>query len=347
MNRIELRSDNSAEVAPEIMEAIVAANAGGAMAYGGDDRSARLEQVVREVFEHPGARIFPVSSGTAANALALSAMCPPWGLVFTHQSAHALNTECAAASMFGGGLAIRGVAGDDFLIDPSHLVAAFDAVRLGDNHHSQPRVVSLTQATDMGTIYSVDHVAELASLAHARDCRVHIDGARIANAIAALGCSPADLTWRAGVDAISLGAIKNGAMSADAVVTFDDSIAEELVYRTKRSGHVTSKMRFLSAQLIAYLTDGLWLRLAGDANARMAELSAGLSALGVPLLNRPDVNMLFAEVTDEAMRHLRSAGVDFYDMRPGVVRFVTSWQTGTDDVAAVLDHVRAALGSTV
>jgi threonine aldolase len=340
---IELRSDNAAGVAPEIMAAIAAANAGGVLAYGGDPLTAQLEALVREVFDHPGARVFPVASGTAANALALSTMCPPWGLVFCHDTAHILNSECGSTSMFGGGAVMRGVGGNDFLIDADRLAAAYDSVRWDDNHASQPRVLSLTQATDRGTIYTVDHVAALAELATRHGSRVHIDGARLANAVAALGCSPADLTWRAGVSALSLGAIKNGAMSADAIVTFDGAIADELVYRTKRAGHVTSKMRFQSAQLIAYLTDGLWLRLAGHANAAMRRLSDGLVGLGVTLLNRPDVNMVFAEVSDPAMEQLWHAGVDFYDITTGVARFVTSWQTTDADVDRALELMASAL----
>jgi threonine aldolase len=340
---IELRSDNAAGVAPQILDAVVAANHGSALAYGDDDWTAQLETTVREVFGHPTARVFPVTSGTAANALSLSSMCPPWGAVLCHATAHILNSEAAATSMLGGGVALRGVAGDDFRMHPDTLQAAFDATRWGDNHHSQPKVLSFTQPTDMGTIYRVSELTELAAAAHARGLRVHLDGARMANAIVALGCSPADMTWRAGVDVISLGATKNGALSAEAIVAFDESVHEELVYRTKRAGHVTSKMRFQSAQLNAYLTDALWLRLAANANATMARLSTGLRERGVAFLNRPDVNMLFVEVTDTVADVLERAGLRFYRIRPGVIRFVTSWQTTDADVDAALTAFDAAL----
>jgi threonine aldolase len=249
VSTIELRSDNAAGVAPEILAAVAAANAGSALAYGADPVTDRLEAVVREVFEHPGARVFPVTSGTAANALSLSSMCPPWGAVLCHDTAHILNTEAAATSMMGGGLLMRGVAGADFRMHPDTLAAAFAATRWGDNHHSQPRVLSFTQPTDMGTIYSVAEIAALTAMAREHGLRSHLDGARLANAIVALGCTPAELTWRAGVDVVSMGATKNGALSAEAIVCFDDGVADELVYRTKRAGHVTSKMRFQSAQL--------------------------------------------------------------------------------------------------
>lgn len=343
MTPIELRSDNAASVTPEILQAVVAANGGSALAYGGDEVTARLEELVREVFEHPTARVFPVTSGTAANALSLSALCPPWGSVLCHETAHIMNSEGGATSLLAGGAVMKGVGGDDFRLSPDALQATLDGTRWGDPHHSQPAALSLTQPTDLGTVYPVADVEALVAVVKPHDLRVHMDGARLGNAIAALGCTPADLTWRAGVDVLSLGATKNGALSAEAIVVFDDRAADELVYRTKRSGHVTSKMRFQSAQLIAYLSDGLWLRNAANANARMAELAAGLERLGVQLVNRPDVNMVFAMLADDVADRLERAGVLFYRMG-GMVRFVTSWETTAQEVEAVLAALEAALG---
>jgi len=342
---IELRSDNTAAVVPEILAAVVAANHGTALAYGGDELTERLESVVRDVFEHPTARVFPVTSGTAANALSLSALCPPWGSVVCHESAHILNSECASTSLLGGGAAIRGIAGDDFRITPESLQDALDGIRWGDPHHSQPRVLSFTQPTDMGTIYSLDDIASVVAVGKTRSLHVHIDGARLANALVALDCSAADLTWRSGVDVLSLGATKNGALSAEAIVAFDERAAEELVYRTKRAGHVTSKMRFQSAQLIAYLGDRTWLRTAANANARMADLAAGLSKLGVEFANRPDVNMLFPIVDDNVADQLEAAGLLFYRMGRGTIRLVTSWQTTEEDIEGALAAFEAALGA--
>ena len=334
---IEFRSDNAAGAAPEILAAIQAANVGTAIAYGDDDVTAQLQQTVRTVFEHDTARVFPVTSGTAANALALTALCPPWGAVLCHETAHILNSEAGATSMLGGGAQMIGLAGDDFLIAPEALRRALDSIRWGDPHHSQPSVLSFTQPSDMGTTYTVGQLVELSAIADERGLKVHLDGARIANAVVRLGCSPAEMTWKAGVDAVSLGATKNGGLSAEAIVMFDAGAADELVYRTKRSGHVTSKMRFQSAQLIAYLTDDLWLRLAGNANARMTELATGLAELGgVELVNRPDVNMLFVRVSDRKVAELKQAGLLFYELRPGLVRLVTSWSTTTEDVERAL-----------
>jgi threonine aldolase len=343
---IELRSDNAAGVAPEILAALEVANTGSALAYGGDDLTAHLHEVVRTVFEHPTARVFPVTSGTAANALSLSASTPPWGAVLCHPSAHIITAEGGATSLFGGGAVMQGVDGAHALIDPEHLRATLESVRWGDPHESQPSVLSLTLPSDHGTVYRPDQVTRLTAIAREFGLRTHLDGARLANAVASLGCSPADVTWRAGVDVLSLGATKNGALSAEAIVAFDDRIAEELVYRTKRTGHVTSKLRFQSAQVVAYLTDGLWLRLAGNANQRMAELVAELEPLasyGVRLQERADVNMAFVELPATAIDAATEAGLLFYRMAPTSVRLVTSWQTTADDVAEAGARFRDAV----
>jgi threonine aldolase len=240
---------------------------------------------------------------------------------------------------------MQGIDGAHGLIEPGHLRAALESVRWGDPHESQPSVLSLTLPSDLGTAYRPEQVAELTTIAREFGLRSHVDGARIANAVAALGCSPAEVSWRAGVDVLSLGATKNGALSAEAIVVFDDRIAEELVYRTKRSGHVTSKMRFQSAQLTAYLTDGLWLRLAGHANQRMAELVAELEPLspyGVRLQERADVNMAFVDLPAPAIE-AASADLLFYRMGQTSVRLVTSWQTTAEDVAEAGARFREAV----
>ncbi len=342
-SHIELRSDNAAGVAPEIMSAVAAANTGSALAYGADDWTARLRDTVRAVFEHPDAEVFPVISGTAANSLALAALCPPWGAVLCHETAHILQNECGATSMFGGGAVMRGVGGEHYRVTASELIHAFDTTRWGDPHHSQPSVLSLTVPSDHGTVYTPQLIGELAALAGSRGLRTHLDGARVANALAALGCTPADLTWRAGVDALSLGATKNGVLSTDAIVCFDPAISEQLVYRVKRAGHVASKMRFQSAQLIAYLTDDLWLRLADRANAAMTRLATGLRGMGVELLNEPDVNMVFARLDPDAADRMAEAGLLFYRMTADTVRLVTSFQTTDAEVDEALTRTKSAV----
>lgn len=344
-SQIELRSDNAAGAAPEIMAAIAAANTGSALAYGADEWTSRLRDKVRDVFEHPDAEVFPVISGTAANSLALAALCPPWGAVLCHETAHILQSECGATSMFGGGAVMRGVGGEHYRVAPAALSEAFEATRWGDPHHSQPSVLSLTVPTDHGTVYTPQQIGELAALARGRGLRVHLDGARVANALSALGCTPADLTWRQGIDALSLGATKNGALSTDAIVCFDPVISEQLVYRVKRAGHVASKMRFQSAQLTAYLTDNLWLHLARQANAAMTRLAAGLHTLGIELLNEPDVNMLFGRVDPAVADRMADAGLLFYRMTADTVRLVTSFQTTDTEVDDALSRIETALAT--
>ena len=341
--RIEFRSDNASGVADEILAAVAAANTGSALAYGGDDWTRRLQQRVAEVFEHPDVTVFPVVSGTAANALALAALCPPWGAVLGHETAHIIRSECGATSMFAGGAVLRGVPGAGSQVTASTLEAAFATTNWGDPHHSQPSVLSLTCPTDMGALYRPEEVSALARQAKGRGLRVHLDGARIANAIAALGCSPADLTWRAGVDVLSLGATKNGALSTDAIVCFDREAAAQLVYRLKRAGHVASKMRFQSVQLEAYLTDSLWLRLAANANSSMARLASGLVAAGVELIDLPEVNMVYARIGDAVASNLEAQGLDFYRMGNGTIRLVTSFKTTNDEIDRAVRAFAAAI----
>jgi len=238
---------------------------------------------------------------------------------------------------------MRGLPGPASLLDGDALRDAFASTRWGDPHHSQPAVLSLTSPTDLGAVYPVARVAELAAIAKERGLRVHLDGARIANAVVALGCTPAAMTWRAGVDVISLGATKNGALGTDAIVCFDGEVAEQLVYRIKRAGHVASKMRFQSAQLEAYLTDGLWLRLASSANEAMARLALGLAKLEVELELLPVANMAFARTDPAVLDRVEAAGVLFYRMAPDTIRLVTSFQTTEEDVDEVLARFERAL----
>jgi threonine aldolase len=340
---IELRSDNAAGAAPEILAALSAANTGSAAPYGDDELTAQLTDTVRAVFERPNATVFPVLSGTAANSLGLAALTPPWGAVLCHETAHVLRSEGGATSMFSGGAVMQGLSGPGFRIGVESLRSALDDVRWGDPHHSQPAVLSLTSPSDYGTVYPLAHIRELTDVARARGLRAHLDGARIANALVALGCSPAELTWRSGIDVVSLGATKNGALSTDAIVCFDDAVSEQLVYRVKRAGHVASKMRFQSAQLQAYLADGLWLRLASTANATMARLARGVQRLGLELVSGADANMIFVRVADDVMDRLEQSGLLFYRMGPGMLRFVTSFRTTDDEIDDAIARIAAAL----
>lgn len=332
---IDLRSDNTAGAEPYVLEALAAVGHGSSASYGDDDTSAALQRRVSEVFERE-AWVFPVVSGTAANAIGLSALCPPWGAVVCHESAHIRVNEAAATSMFAGGAALLGLAGEGSRITTADLAACFERTAWGDPHSSQPSALSVTQATEMGAVYAVEEIGALAELARSRGLRVHLDGARLANALAALGCAPADVTWRAGVEVLSLGATKNGTMTADAIVTFDPEVAVELRYRLKRAGHVASKGRYPAAQLDAYLTDDRWLASARRANAAMSRLAAGLAERGYRADPPAQANIAFVAMPDDVAAAWAATGVQFYGIEPGVIRLVTSWATTSDDVDAAL-----------
>ncbi|MEU0457715.1 low specificity L-threonine aldolase [Streptomyces sp. NPDC006129] len=333
-------SDNAAGTSPEIVEAMAAVSAGPALPYGADDSTATVRQGLSEIFERD-VDVVLVSTGTAANALSLAALTPPWGSVLCHRDSHINNDECAAPEFHTAGAKLVPLGGDDAKIDPEELRAAARH-KAGDVHSVEPSVVSVTQATETGAVYTLDEIRTLGSIAREAGLRLHMDGARFAGAVAALGCAPAELTWRAGVDLLSFGATKNGTMTAEAIVVFDRSLTPELAFRTKRAGQLTSKMRFQAAQLDAYLRGGLWLRNAGHANAMAARLQEGLKTVpGVELLGAAGANILFCRLPRQITEGLLAEGYAFYHDRwaPGVVRFVTSFATTEQDID---DLVRAA-----
>lgn len=337
-------SDNVTGAAPEILDAIVKANGGTAPSYGNDEWTRRLTQSLADLFERDVA-VFPVATGTAANALALAALTPPWGSIYCHAEAHIQADECGAPEMFTGGAKLVTLPGDHGKLTADTLSAALDRVHKGFVHAVQPATLSLSQLTECGTVYSPAEVATLTAVARHHGLRVHMDGARFANAVASLGCSPADITWRAGVDVLSFGATKNGALGAEAVVFFDRELSENFGYRRKRAAHLFSKMRFLSAQLEAYVQDGLWLRLAGHANRMAMRLADGLSALpGAHLAHPVDGNEIFIALPEPVIAGLEAAGFGFYRWDGNVVRLVTAWNSDEAAVEALLAAARRLAG---
>lgn len=339
-------SDNASGAAPEILDALVEAEKGYAMPYGNDPMTARAQDRVREVFDAPQAAVHFVATGTAANALALACLCPPWATVYCHRGSHIEEDECCAPEFFTGGAKLTLLGGEDAKIGAAELRDTITRAAPVGVHNAQAGALSLTQATEAGAAYSLDEVRALAGIARDAGLPVHMDGTRLANALSRLGCSPAEMTWKAGVDVLCLGATKNGAMAAEAVVLFDPEKAWEFELRRKRGGHLFSKMRFISAQMDAYLTDGLWLRLAGHANGMADLLAAGLRDRGARVLNDIGANMLFAEITLDQHRRLEAAGARYYAMSPfdptGAgdqrirIRLVASFRTAESDVNAFL-----------
>jgi threonine aldolase len=333
---VNFASDNVAGIAPEILEALARANAGAAEPYGADALSAKLARRFAEIFEHEVA-VFPMATGTAANALALAAVVPSWGVVYCHEDSHIAADECGAPEFYTGGAKLLGLPGAAGKIVPAAI-----AERLGERgvvHHAQPAAISLTQATEAGTLYSRDEIAEISELARRHGLALHMDGARLANALAALGSTPAEITWRAGVDVLAFGATKNGALAAEAVIFFDPAKAGDLAFRRKRGGHLFSKMRFLAAQLDAYLADDLWLRHARHANAMAARLAAGLAAVPGARLRYPvEANEIFVELPEPVIGGLLAAGFGFYRWggpASTCIRLVTAFDTRPEDVDAL------------
>lgn len=335
-------SDNTAPAAPEVMQAVLDANRGYAPGYGNDDWTRAAQAAVRAAFEAPEASVHFVATGTAANALALACLCPPWGAVVCEAQAHINSDECGAPEMFTAGAKLVGVPGAHGKLAPEALAEALDGLAAIGVHSVQRGALSLTNVTEAGTVYAPAEIAALAAVAKARGVPVHLDGARIANALAATGATPAEMTWKAGVDVLSLGGTKNGLMGGEAVVVFDPAKDWELQLRRKRAGHLLSKMRYLSGQFPAWLDGGLWLRLAGQANAMAARLAKGLARVpGVALQHPVQANILFVTWPAGTAARLRAAGAVFYDWTsPGdgreAARLVCSWCTTEAEVDALL-----------
>lgn len=346
-------SDNTAGIAPEILTAIAKANTGFASAYGADDWTKRVEQRFAEVFEHEVA-VFLVATGTAANSLALSYFSPPWGAVLCHAEAHITTDECGAPEFFGGGMKLIGLAGDGNKIAPATLEAALAQENWGPPHHVSPAVLSLSQSTEAGTVYRVQEIEALAAIAHKRGLAVHVDGARLANALVHLNVSPAEATWKAGVDALSFGATKGGALAAEAVLFFDRARRAGMHERRKRGGHLLSKHRFIAAQIEAYLADDLWLALARHANAMADRLREGLGNAGLTPVWPVEANEIFIVLPRPLEARLRAAGANFYSwstesLPAGItvphdatlVRLVTSFATTARDVERFVSSLPA------
>jgi threonine aldolase len=343
-------SDNTAPVCPEILAALASANTGHVPSYGADPLTARLIGNMRDIFE-TDVGVFPVGTGTAANALALATLVHPYGAVLCYDEAHIATDECGAPEFYMGGAKLVTLPSATGRITPEQIEAAMARATDGGVHHILPEAVSITQATEWGTVYTASQVGALGEASRRRGLHLHMDGARFANALAHLGCTPAELTWKAGVDVLSFGATKNGALAAEAVIFFNPALAAGFERRRKRAGQLWSKLRFLSAQLEAYLAGDLWLRNARHANAMAARLAAGLADLpGVRLVQDVQANELFVAMPDSLIDALQGAGAVFYrwiDV-PGeslpVIRLVTGFMTTEAEVDQFVGLARSSGG---
>lgn len=348
-------SDNTSPAAPEVLAAVLRSNQGHAASYGAEAAMGRVTERLREVFEAPEAAVYLVPTGTAANALALACLCPPWATVYCHRTAHVAEDECGAPEFYTGGAKLTLIDGPDGRIAPEILEAMLASPARPGVHSVQRGALSLTNSTEAGTVYGPEEVARLAAMARRHGLPVHMDGARFANALVALGCTPAELTWRAGVDVLCFGGTKNGCMGDEAVILFEPARAWELELRRKRGGHLFSKHRYLSAQMEGYLADDLWRALATHANARARQLAAGIAALpGARLVHPAEANAVFAAWPRAGHRAMRAAGARYYlwpgdqsldgpDDEPLSARLVCNWSTTEADVEAFLQTLGAGM----
>jgi threonine aldolase len=333
---LEFRSDNCGRAAPEIVEALVRANQGNAIGYGADALTLKLNETLSTIFE-TSVRVFPIPTGTGANALALAATGTPFGAVYCSPEAHINTSECNAVGFFGSGLKVTPIGGIHGKVCPESFDTHLNNAGFGQAHKSQPVAVNLVQATDLGAVYTVEEISRISALARTRKLTVHMDGARFANALAHLGCSPAEMTWKAGVDILSLGVTKNGGLLSDAIVVFNPEIAENIGFHLRRGGMIWSKMRFASAQVLAYIENDLWLKLARQSNAAAQRLMTGIERTpGARLIAPVQANELFVEMSANALDHLARDGVLYYRRGPQLARFVCRWDTTEDEVDQLL-----------
>lgn len=335
-------SDNSGPVHPKVFAALAAANDGYAMPYGADELMKTVTARIRETFEAPDAAVYLVATGTAANSLALATLCQPYETVFCSPVAHIHEDECNAPEFYSGGAKLT-LVGDSEKMTPHALRAAIEAEESRGVHGPQRGPVSITNVTERGTVYTAGEVKALADVAKSFGLGVHLDGARFANALVATGASAAEMTWKAGVDVVSFGGTKNGLMGVEAVVLFDPKHAWEFELRRKRGAHLFSKHRYLSAQMLAYLEDGLWLDMARAANAANARLVAGLKTVGgVRFPHEPQANMSFASWSRAGHQRLHAAGAEYYVWEGQLesddpaeeltARMVTDWSASAEDI---------------
>jgi threonine aldolase len=340
-------SDNAGPVHPQIMARLAQANEGHAMPYGKDVIMDEVRDAIRIAFEAPQAEVYLVATGTAANALALACYTQPWQTIFCSTTSHINEDECNAPEFYAGAAKLTVIETDDKMT-PDALRRAIEKHPDGNVHGAQRGPVSITQVTERGSVHTLDEIRALTAVAKEYDVPVHLDGARFANALVALGCTPAEMTWKAGVDVVSFGGTKNGCMGVEAVVFFDPTKAWEFELRRKRGAHLFSKHRYLSAQMAGFLQDDLWMKMAQQANDNAAHMAAGLRAAGATFLHQPDANMIFASWPRRIHQKLHDAGAKYYIWNGSLegddpdeflgARLVCDWSIGKPAIDQFLSH---------
>jgi threonine aldolase len=341
--RQEFASDNTAGICPEAAAALARANAGSAPSYGDDEWTCRLCDRVRELFEID-CDVFLVFNGTAANGLALAQLCQPFHSIICHENAHIENDECGACEFYTGGSKLIPIRGENGKIDLCEVEAA--VLRQHELHSHKPRVTSLTQATELGTVYTADEIRKISAFAKKRRMLLHMDGARFANAVAALRCAPREITWQAGVDALSFGGTKNGLAAGELVIFFKKHDGADFDYRAKQGGHLASKMRFLAVPWLALLENDVWLKNAQRANDAALRLADGLRDCGVEIVFPVESNVVFVRLDPMIARRLRELGWDFYKfIEPDVYRLMCAWSANDEAITAFLSDYGSCVSS--
>jgi threonine aldolase len=342
----QFASDNNAGICPEAWAALAEANKGHAVGYGDDLWTSLASDMIRDLFQ-ARCEVFFVFNGTAANSLSLASLCQSYHSILCHEIAHVEADECGAPEFFSNGTKVLLLSGDNGKIDPPSVERMVK--RRSDIHYPKPRVVSLTQATEVGTVYSPEEVKAIGDTAHRLGLKVHMDGARFANAAASLGAEPRQITWEAGVDVLCFGGTKNGAPVGDAVVFFDPQLAREFDYRCKQAGQLASKMRFLAAPWVGMLRDGAWLRRAAHANAMAQRLCREIKDLpGATVMFPCQANSVFVQLPDKASEAMRTLGWHFYNfIAKGGCRLMCSWDTTEEDVLRFAADLKAQLTATL
>ena len=338
--RVKFASDNVAGACPEVLDAILKANDGDRAPYGDDEISKNLQDKFSEIFEKE-VIVFPTSSGTAANALALSTMTPSFGNIYCHKLSHINVDECGAPEFYTGGAKLVNLNGVNGKITAEELNKSISGK--GVVHHTQPSSVSITQLCETGEAYELDEIKKISEIAHNHKLNMHMDGARFANALVSLDCSPAEMTWKSGIDVLSFGATKNGCLAAEAIIFFKPELVGNLPFLMKRAGHLLSKMSFVSAQLDAYITNEVWLRNAKHANAMGKKLSQGLNQhKNIELAYPTDANEIFVKIPKDIIDQLNSEGYTINDDEwdGKAVRLVTAWNTSLSDIETFLNFIK-------
>jgi threonine aldolase len=337
--RVKFASDNVTGACPEVLDAILKANKGDSTPYGNDQVSTDLQNKFSDIFEKEVV-VFPIASGTAANALALATMTPSFGNVYCHKLSHINTDECGAPEFYTGGGKLVTLQGNKGKITAEELEEAIGGK--GIVHHTQPSSVSITQVCETGEVYQLDEIKKISEVTHKHNLNMHMDGARFANALTSLNCTPAEITWKSGIDVLSFGATKNGCLAAEAIIFFKKDLVGNIAFLMKRAGHLLSKMRFVSAQLDAYISNDVWLKNAKHANDMGQKLSEGLAKYNsIEIAYPTEANEVFAKFPRHMIEHLNSEGYKMNEdeLDGKAVRLVTAWNTKTSDVENFLNSI--------